>query len=332
MTDDRTRPRHPIQVAARRAGLNPALLRAWERRYEAVDPWRTETRQRLYSDVDIERLRHLRMVTDAGRRISEVASLTDHELAALLREDSVVDQVARPPGISGRPSLDQLLERSMQRVYDRDERGLRRELERAVLLYDPLLFLDDVLGTMMERVGEAWKDGRIDSSHEHVSSLVVRTLLEDLLVRLEPDQPRARFAVAVPAGERHELGGFALAVALAVCGCEGLRLGADLPATTIARFAHDQAVDGVAVSVTYGQDLRKLESELVTLRRHLDPNIPMIVGGRGSRRIRTAIEEIGAQTSVRVQDLPDTIEAQLDQVQSTTRIDHEGLHGRSIAS
>ena len=49
-------PRHPIQVVVRRTGLSADLLRAWERRYAAVEPGRTSTGRRLYSDRDIERL------------------------------------------------------------------------------------------------------------------------------------------------------------------------------------------------------------------------------------------------------------------------------------
>lgn len=331
MNDDRLRPRHPIQVAARRAGLNPALLRAWERRYQAVRPWRSETRQRLYSDHDVERLRRLRIVTEAGRRISEVAALDDEQLAALLTEDTVQHRALTPPGVSGRPSLDELLERALARVRDRDERGLRRELERAVLLYDPLLFLDDVLGALMERVGAAWADHSIDPSHEHVTSIVVRTLLEDLLVRLEPDQPRARVAVAVPAGERHELGGFALSVALAVCGCEGLRLGSELPANTIVRFAHEQSVDAVALSVTWEGNTRHLEEELLGLRRALDPSVQMIVGGWGSQRLERVIEEIEARAPSRLQDLPETIDHLLGHAQEH-RPRRDEIDDQSIAS
>ena len=49
-------PRHPIRVVARRTGLTPAVLRAWERRYKVVEPSRSEGGQRLYSDLDVRRL------------------------------------------------------------------------------------------------------------------------------------------------------------------------------------------------------------------------------------------------------------------------------------
>lgn len=331
LNDDRLRPRHPIQVAARRAGLNPALLRAWERRYQAVRPSRSETRQRLYSDQDVERLRRLRIVTDAGRRISEVAALGDEQLAVLLSEDAAQHRALTPAGVPGRPSLEQLLGRALARVRDRDERGLRRELERAVLLYDPLLFLDEVLGALVERGGSAWADRTLDPSHEHVTSIVVRALLEDLLVRLQPDHPQARVAVAVPAGERHELGGFALSVALAVCGCDGLRLGAELPPNTIVRLAHEQSVEAVALSVTWEGDTRRLEEELLDLRRALDPSVQMIVGGWGSRRLERVIERIGAVAPTRLQELPRAIDRMLDHAQER-RPRRDEFDDQSIAS
>src|SRR5690349_22752223 len=84
---DATTLRHPIGVVARRTGLKPDLIRAWERRYGAVAPGRTETRRRFYSDEDIERLLLLRRVVSSGRGISQVAGLSNPELEALIEAD-----------------------------------------------------------------------------------------------------------------------------------------------------------------------------------------------------------------------------------------------------
>ena len=56
-------PKHPIRVVSERTGLSPDVLRAWEKRYRAVEPPRRDGgSQRLYSDADVERLRLLRRV------------------------------------------------------------------------------------------------------------------------------------------------------------------------------------------------------------------------------------------------------------------------------
>ena len=56
----------PLRVVARRAGLSADVLRAWERRYKAVVPVRTDTGRRMYSADDVERLVLLRRLTLAG--------------------------------------------------------------------------------------------------------------------------------------------------------------------------------------------------------------------------------------------------------------------------
>jgi DNA-binding transcriptional MerR regulator len=79
--------RHAIRVVAQRTGLSPALLRAWEKRYGAVTPSRSEGGERLYSDEDVHRLVLLHRVVEEGRNISQVSSLSMEQLEALVEED-----------------------------------------------------------------------------------------------------------------------------------------------------------------------------------------------------------------------------------------------------
>jgi len=74
-------------VVAKRTGLTPAVLRAWEKRYGVVDPSRTEGGQRLYSDDDVVRLSLLHRVVEEGRSIGQVAGMSTDDLEALVRED-----------------------------------------------------------------------------------------------------------------------------------------------------------------------------------------------------------------------------------------------------
>ena len=64
-----------MRVVTRRTGLSADLLRAWERRDVVVRPSRSENGHRLYSDLDIERLRLLYRAAAAGRAIGQIAEL-----------------------------------------------------------------------------------------------------------------------------------------------------------------------------------------------------------------------------------------------------------------
>ena len=65
--------KHPIRVVARLTGLTTHVIRAWERRYGAVKPVRTDAGARLYDDAAVERLQLLKALVDTGEAISAAA-------------------------------------------------------------------------------------------------------------------------------------------------------------------------------------------------------------------------------------------------------------------
>ena len=72
----------PIKYVTRQTGLSSYIIRAWEKRYGAVKPARTETNRRRYSQDDIGRLMLLKKAVGTGIPIGDVAQL---ETAALER-------------------------------------------------------------------------------------------------------------------------------------------------------------------------------------------------------------------------------------------------------
>ena len=76
-----------ISVAAELVGTGVQNLRAYERA-GLLEPRRTSGGTRLYSTDDIERLRRIASLLDAGLNLSGVAMVLDLELQnALLREE-----------------------------------------------------------------------------------------------------------------------------------------------------------------------------------------------------------------------------------------------------
>ena len=116
---------HRIQSAAKQAGVSTQLLRAWERRYGLVEPQRTNSRYRLYTDDDVAILRGAKAMVDDGLRIAEVARLPREELrqAAMSAPRSEVGEVkGTSPG---------LLDSALEAVAALDAQALERILFRA---------------------------------------------------------------------------------------------------------------------------------------------------------------------------------------------------------
>jgi len=75
---------YQIGTVATLTGLDPHTIRAWERRYGAIKPLRSETGRRRYDDRTVERLQLLKALVDCSQSIGRVAHLPDEDLRALL--------------------------------------------------------------------------------------------------------------------------------------------------------------------------------------------------------------------------------------------------------
>jgi DNA-binding transcriptional MerR regulator/methylmalonyl-CoA mutase cobalamin-binding subunit len=282
-------PRHPIRVVARRTGLKPDLIRAWERRYSAVAPGRSATRRRYYSDAEIDRLSLLSRVVRAGHTISQVAQLPDEELEELIARDAS----SQPAAAASGSRTDAILACCLAAVQRLDPRDLGHLIQRASVELSAPDLLDDVLVPLMQRIGDQWKQGALRPYHEHMASAVVRSFLGTSMSETNHGAPI--FMAATPARQRHELGALLATSCAAAEGWRVLYLGPDLPPEEIAAAALHQGAQVVALSLVYPPDDALLRDELRRLRRLLDPRTELIVGGRASAAYVDILHEIGAQ-------------------------------------
>lgn len=65
----------PIREVSRLTGVNAVTLRAWERRYGLIQPTRTDSGHRLYSQADIDDIRRILGWLERGVAVSKVGSI-----------------------------------------------------------------------------------------------------------------------------------------------------------------------------------------------------------------------------------------------------------------
>ncbi len=302
--------RHPIQVAARRAGLSPHVLRAWEKRYgDVVAPGRSAGGRRLYSDADIERLRLLHEATRAGRRIGDVAGVSTRDLEALVAEDHLTrqpppDQHAAPLIVSTRDYASEGIDAAL----NLDEQQLERILEQAVLSLPLLRWINEVIVPLMLQIGHMWSEGTLTPGHEHFVSTIVSRRMASVIASLAPAVDAPRVIVTTPSGTRHEIGALLAAMAAAAEGWHVTYLGSDLPAKDIAAVAHRVDAACVCLSIVYPTNDQQVHDELKTLRRELDDSVAMVIGGRAAGTYRVTLDEIGATFVPELVDLRAVLE------------------------
>ncbi len=294
-----TRLLHPIRVAARRTGLSPHVLRAWERRYRVVTPGRSAGGQRLYSDLDLERLALLGRLVGGGHGISQLARLDRAQLQALAAEG-----LALPPTRTGgdlTPAApvgegpDDAVAAALASVLGFDADALQATLERAGLRLGVHGFLERVAAPLLRRIGDEWRAGRLSPAQEHQATVVMRRTLGRMLERVEGAGAAPRLLAATPAGERHELGALLAAATAAGDGWRVTYLGADLPAAELAEAAERTGAQAVALGVVLVEDGPALTREVAALRDRLRKDVPLLLGGPGAIALRETFERAGAE-------------------------------------
>jgi MerR family transcriptional regulator, light-induced transcriptional regulator len=278
-------------VVVQRTGLTPHVLRAWERRYGAVSPGRTEGGQRLYSDADVARLRLLKRATEGGRAIGVVASLPTEEVAQLVGEDAravegvVGRELAGGPGEGeGEGDVERALRTCLGAADGLEGGKLRSELMRAAVRLGVWEFVSGVVHPLLVRVGELWATGSLRPAQEHVVSAAVRQVLDWLLADMGAGGGGPLLVLGTVDGELHEFGAMLAGVVATDAGWRVLYLGPSLPAGELALAAERSGARAVGVSVVAreGAEAARARGELASLRAQLPGSVELWVGGRKS--------------------------------------------------
>lgn len=266
---------YTIKRAAELTGVPAATLRAWERRYDVVEPRRTDAGYRLYDDAALERLRTMAGLVADGWTASTAAAEVGRRTTS--PPSPTPAQPAAAPGHEHTTETE-----STQRLLDAagamDPTALADVLDERFSLGSFERVVDDWLMPALEEVGRAWADGRISVAGEH---LVAHAVLRRLAAVYDAAASRTDGPTAIiglPAGVHHELGIFAFAVALRRRGISTVYLGPDLPAPawSAALEAHDAGC--VVLSAPSEADLPAAR-EVVTALRSTHGLASVFVGG-----------------------------------------------------
>jgi len=284
--------RHTLTVVSRRTGLRPELIRAWERRYGAVEPERTSRSSRLYSDRDVHRLLLLRRALELGWRIGHVADLDNPSIERLLKE-------RRPDGLeSRRVERNRLVERHLrycfQAIRELDGSRLMDSLDRASLVLGRVDLLYGLLSRLVRLMIDGRAQGSIRNAHEHVASDVVNAFLKDLRGAYPPCDTAPSVIVATPSTEYFELDALLLA---ATARCEGWNttyLGSNLPAEEAAAAVSQCQAKVIAMSIPVSTDRPVIKAELKKLARVLDDSVEFLVEGPEGSTYQDLLESVGA--------------------------------------
>ena len=265
-----------ISAVERDTGLSKDVLRVWERRYGFPLPERDASGERLYPLPQVERLRAIKRLIDAGHRPGKLLLLDERALAALSARHSAqtIDDV------------NVLQRRVFALLRSHDAGALDASLSRLLLKQGISAFVNDSVVPLTRAAAEAAVRGDLQMFHERMFVQCVGQILRRAigLVVANGAQPSVLIASFPNEGDA-----LALLMARAILAPEEVScvpLGSEVPVPDIAAAAHAYQSDAVLVLFSNAHSTKNAMNGLQMLRGLLTPNVDLWVGGDVARRLR----------------------------------------------
>jgi DNA-binding transcriptional MerR regulator len=199
-------------------GVKAHTIRIWEKRYGFVNPDRTDTQIRTYSDQELTMLLNVAMLNKTGMKISHIAQLNSDEIASKVWE------------IKSNPNDDLGIEKLILALVEMDEvlfHHTLSDLVKSVGLFNTFL---DYLIPFLDRIGVMWLVGSINTAQEHFISHLIRQRVIAETDKLEiPSKTEAPIMLFLPEHEWHEISLLFYQYVLRKKGINTVYLGQSLP-------------------------------------------------------------------------------------------------------
>jgi DNA-binding transcriptional MerR regulator len=171
-------------------------LRIWEQRYQLLNPERTETNIRYYSDKDLKKILNINLLYKNGLKISKIAELSEEELFERAADILLAEEV----------STTDEMNRFVEMVMELDEFGIHQLLNKLVVNLGMVKTFSDVLVPLLEKIGTLWQVDAISISHEHFLSNLLREFFIVQIDKLPISRnARGKVVLFLREDEKHEL-------------------------------------------------------------------------------------------------------------------------------
>jgi methanogenic corrinoid protein MtbC1 len=228
-----------IKAVVKQTGLNPATLRAWERRYGFPNPHRTAGGHRQYSQHDIDTLNWLIARQEEGVSISHAIDLWRSydergEDPVLGKVEAIRDTATQIAPVLDGEQIDQLREAWISSCLALDRGAAEQIMALAFAQFAPETVCFELLQYGMAEIGNAWHEGEVSVQQEHFATAITNQRLEMLIAAApSPSRPERIITLCAP-GDYHVFSSLLLTFLLRRQGFDVVYLGADVPVQELA--------------------------------------------------------------------------------------------------
>lgn len=261
---------YSIKDLERLSGIKAHTIRIWEKRYGLINPERTSTNIRTYSDSELKKILNISILNRNGLKISKISQLSASEIATL------VNKLTEDP-----KDENSQFENLYIAMIDLDENLFDKIVSRAIIQMGFEQMVLNILYPFFKRVGIMWQTGTITPAQEHFISNMVRQKLIvaiDSIVTADNVDSKS-FILYLPEKELHEMGLLFMHYILKKRGQKVIYLGQMLPIENLKVIESLRPADYIVTSIVGSMDDKEIEEYLLKLSKEL-PDKKIFVTGQ----------------------------------------------------
>lgn len=188
--------KYSIKELEKLSGIKAHTIRIWEKRHKIIQPSRTTTNIRFYSDDDLKKIINVSLLNNSGIKISHIA---DMSMAEMNRKVLEISEVKSDTSVY----IDQLI----LAMIDMEEEAFEKVLSTIILRYGFERTVTEIIYPFLEKIGILWQAEHITPAHEHFMSNLIRQKIIVAIDGLQiPSKAAKKVVLFLPEGEMHELG------------------------------------------------------------------------------------------------------------------------------
>jgi DNA-binding transcriptional MerR regulator len=227
--------KYSIKDLERLSGVKAHTIRIWEQRYNLLNPDRTDTNIRLYSDQDVKLLLNISLLLRHGGKISHLCKLSLQEIS-----QKIIDLTKTTE--SKEPFFEAQIDQLVLSMIDFDDVRFEQTIAESVSLHGFEMTMLNIVIPFLQKVGMMWLSGESSIVQEHFISNLIRKRLLVAVDSLSPvrDQSADSYLLFLPEGELHETGLLFSKYILKARGKKVTYLGQTVPREDVKGFCQDQ--------------------------------------------------------------------------------------------
>ena len=202
-------------------GIKAHTIRIWEKRYNLLQPNRTDTNIRNYSIQSLQKLLNVSFLNNHGYKISKIAKLNSDEIPTLVRELASKGQQKHHAINTFKMAMLHFDQSLFYNTYN----NLLQENTFKEIFYSVFI-------PLLEEIGVLWQTDTINPAHEHfISTLIKQKVLINIekVQTLEPSKKDKTFVLFLPMYEIHDIGLLYVNYEIVCAGYQSIFLGQSVP-------------------------------------------------------------------------------------------------------